>query len=135
MRSETPVNTIIIFIVIIGILLFAGMALPGIIGKSDSARFKATEAQLNRLSGSIESYKSDMGRLPPTLDKLLNNLDQISEWNGPYIESSLLKDAWGNHYIYVSNGTTFKIESYGADKEPGGEGYNADLAIRTDTSG
>ncbi|MCM8833179.1 MAG: type II secretion system GspH family protein [Candidatus Omnitrophica bacterium] len=70
----------------------------------------------------IKGYYGDLGKLPNSLDDLVNkpssepNWDKFTErgWNGPYIQNSGYdKDAWGNNYFYSSiNGT---ITSAGPD--------------------
>ena len=37
------------------------------------------------------------------------------------------KDAWGNEFIYLSNGERYELISLGADGEPGGEDIDADI--------
>ena len=39
------------------------------------------------------------------------------------------KDPWGGDYVYLNPGIRGEIDvvSYGADRQPGGEGYNADI--------
>ena len=128
MRIATPVN---VAIFVIGLLLL-GILLPGIIGKTDFAKTKATKSQIDRLIMSIESYRLDVGTQPLSLDALVSNIGQFDDWNGPYIKTSLLKDPWGNPYIYESSDAVFRVMSYGADNKPGGENRDADVAVKTD---
>lgn len=130
MRIATPVNAAIF---IIGLLL-VGLILPGIIGKTDFAKIKGTKSQIDRLNMAITSYKLDVGERPSSLDALVRNIEQFDNWNGPYIKTRLLKDPWGNRYIYESSDTVFRIESYGADNKPGGENRDADWAVQTDVA-
>jgi general secretion pathway protein G len=37
------------------------------------------------------------------------------------------KDAWGNEFVYLSNGERYELISLGADGEPGGEDLDADI--------
>ncbi len=49
---------------------------------------------------------------------------------GGYLEKKTIgPDPWGNEYIYISPGIEgdYDIISYGADGQPGGEKYNADI--------
>ena len=128
MRIATPVN---VAIFIIGLLLL-GLFLPGLIGRTEFARTKATKSKIDRLIFSIESYRLDVGGCPSSLDALVSNIGQIHDWNGPYVKTSLLKDPWGNPYIYESNDTVSRVMSYGADNKPGGENRDADWAVITD---
>ena len=47
---------------------------------------------------------------------------------GGYLEKAP-KDPWGHDYLYLQPGLKGEIDvmSYGADGQPGGEGYDADL--------
>jgi len=57
--------------------------------------------------------------------------DVINYPPGGYLETTEIpKDAWGQEFIYErfpESGMPFVIISYGADKEEGGEDYDADL--------
>ena len=53
-------------------------------------------------------------------------------WNGPYIRepaSGCLTDGWGNGLHFQLHAGSFMITSYGADKKPGGAGFDEDLQI------
>ncbi len=130
MRIKAPVYTAILIFSLIGLLL-VGLFLPGIIGKSESAKSKADQAQLARLSNAIIAFHSDMGELPSSLELLLSNEEVLEDWNGPYITKGSLESPWGSSYVYETNGPVFQIKSYGKDNKPGGETYNADLVAQT----
>jgi len=119
-----------LLLVLVILALIAGLVLPGIIGKAESAKAKAASSQISRISMSVESYYLDTGNTPSSLDELVSEPSGLSGWNGPYIKNSLLKDPWGQPYKYRVPGEhgDFDIESYGADRQKGGEGKNADIA-------
>lgn len=118
-----------LLLVLVILALIAGLVLPGIIGKAESAKAKAASAQISRISMSVEAFYLDTGNTPSALDELVNEPSGSSGWNGPYIKNSLLKDPWGKPYIFNSPGEhgDFDIESLGADGQRGGEGKNADI--------
>ncbi len=110
--------------------LIAGLVLPGIIGKAESAKVKAASSQISRISMSVESYYLDTGNTPSSLDDLVNEPSGVTGWNGPYIKNSLLKDPWGEAYKFKVPGdhdNDYDIWSFGADRQQGGEGRNADI--------
>lgn len=96
----------------------------------------------------ISGYVADMGNLPP-----LNQYGQPeclwkreglpgrayikkakiwAGWNGPYIRepaSGCLTDGWGNGLYFQQAAGSLIIMSYGADKRPGGAGFDEDLQI------
>jgi len=119
-----------LLLVLVILALIAGLVLPGIIGKAESAKAKAASSQISRISMSVESFYLDTGNTPSSLDELVNEPSGTNGWNGPYIKNSLLKDPWGQPYKFRVPGEhgDFDIESYGADRQKGGEGKNADIA-------
>ncbi len=119
-----------LLLVLVILALIAGLVLPGIIGKAESAKAKAASSQISRISMSVESFYLDTGNTPASLEELVNEPSGVSGWNGPYIKNSLLNDPWGQAYKYTVPGEhgDFDIESFGADRQKGGEGKNADIA-------
>jgi len=126
-RGFTLVELLLVLVIL---ALIAGLVLPGIIGKAESAKAKAASSQISRISMSVESFYLDTGNTPSSLEELVNAPSGVTGWNGPYIKNSLLKDPWGQPYKYKVPGDhgDFDIESYGADRQQGGEGKNADIS-------
>ena len=125
-RGFTLVELLLVLVIL---ALIAGLVLPGIIGKAESAKAKAASSQISRISMSVESFYLDTGNTPSSLDELVNEPSGVTGWNGPYIKNSLLKDPWGQPYQYQVPGEhgDFDIESFGADRQRGGEKNNADI--------
>ncbi len=125
-RGFTLVELLLVLVIL---ALIAGLVLPGIIGKAESAKAKAASSQISRISMSVESFYLDTGNTPSSLEELVNQPSGVTGWNGPYIKNSLLKDPWGQPYKYSVPGEhgDFDIESLGADRQRGGEGKNADI--------
>jgi len=129
-RNQQPGFTLVELLLVLVILaLIAGLVLPGIIGKAESAKAKAASSQISRISMSVESFYLDTGNTPSSLEELVSQPTGVTGWNGPYIKNSLLKDPWGQPYIYSVPGEhgDFDIESLGADRQRGGEGRDADI--------
>jgi len=128
-RGQRGFTLVELLLVLVILALIAGLVLPGIIGKAESAKAKAASSQISRISMSVESFYLDTGNTPSSLDELVNEPADASGWNGPYIKNSLLKDPWGQEYIYRVPGEhgDFDIYSYGADRQQGGEGNAADI--------
>ena len=126
-RGFTLVELLLVLVIL---ALIAGLVLPGIIGKAESAKAKAASSQISRISMSVESFYLDTGRTPSSLDELVNEPSGAKGWNGPYIKNSLLKDPWGRTYQYRVPGEhgDFDIQSFGADGQQGGEKNNADIS-------
>ena len=129
-RRQRGFTLVELLLVLVILALIAGMVLPGIIGKAESAKVKAASSQISRISMSVESYYLDTGYTPSSLEELVNQPSGTTGWNGPYIKNSLLKDPWGQPYQYRVPGEhgDFDIQSFGADRQRGGEGKNADIS-------
>jgi general secretion pathway protein G len=127
-RNQRGFTLVELLLVMVILALLAGLILPNLIGKAESAKNKAAASQISRISMSVENYYLDTGQTPSSLDELVNEPAGVTGWNGPYIKSSLLKDPWGRPYVYRAPGEhgEFDIMTYGADGQPGGEGKNAD---------
>ena len=128
-RRQRGFTLVELLLVLVILALIAGLVLPGIIGKAESAKAKAASSQISRISMSVESFYLDTGSTPSSLDELVDEPSGVTGWNGPYIKNTLLKDPWGEPYQYRVPGEhgDFDIWSYGADRQQGGEGNNADV--------
>jgi len=128
-RVQGGFTLVELLLVLVILALIAGLVLPGIIGKAESAKVKAASSQISRISMSVETFYLDIGNTPSSLEELVNEPGGVVGWNGPYIKNSLLKDPWGQPYQYRVPGEhgEFDIQSFGADRQQGGEGRNADI--------
>ena len=126
---------IMVVVIIIGIL--AALAAPRLMNRADDARVTEAEVQIMNFETALKMFKMDNGFYPST-EQGLNALisapisGKIPEnfRAGGYLGRKTLKaDPWNNEYIYICPGTQgdYDIISYGADGQPGGEGYNADI--------
>ena len=128
-RGQRGFTLVELLLVLVILALIAGLVLPGIIGKAESAKAKAASSQISRISMSVETFYLDTGNTPSSLDELVNEPSGVNGWNGPYIKNSLLKDPWGKPYQYRIPGEhgDFDIQSFGADGQQGGEKNNSDI--------
>lgn len=124
----------LVVLVIIG--LIAGLVGPQLLGRVDTSRITAANAQVRVLKGALDTLRLDMGRFPTAEEglALLNtppNDERLSRrWQGPYLSEDVPLDPWGNPYVYKpQSSTTVVLYSYGADGQPDGEGINADVGI------
>ena len=128
-KRQNGFTLVELLLVLVILALIAGLVLPGIIGKAESAKAKAASSQISRISMSVESFYLDTGNTPSSLDELVSEPSGVNGWNGPYIKNSLLKDPWGQAYKYQVPGEhgDFDIMSFGADRQRGGEKNDADI--------
>lgn len=125
----TLIEIVIVIVLIGGILAVVGSQ---VMGNSDKAKFRLTEVQIEKLSAAVESYNSDVGEYPRTLEDLSKD-PGISGWLGPYADDKDLKDPWKKNLEYRTPGEDgpFDLISYGKDGQPGGTSYNADISNKS----
>ena len=123
---------ILVVLVIIGLL--AGLVGPRLLAQLDRAKVTTTETQIRMLKGALETMRLDLGRFPsaeeglkilvsPPTDGLMRQ-----RWRGPYLDSQLPMDPWGNPYQYDPRGrdtNPFTLFSFGPD----GQGAAANAYI------
>lgn len=131
--SGFTILEIMAVVIIIGIL--ASMVAINVFSKVDDAKVKTTKASLRILDDAVTQFKLDTGRFPTEEEGLKSLVEKPSDVTsypeGGYLKTRTVpKDAWSNEFVYHLNpesGAPFEVMSYGADKEAGGEGVNADL--------
>jgi general secretion pathway protein G len=127
--------TLIEMLVVVTIIgLFVALVGPSLFRKADDARITATKSQVANFMTALGAYKLDTGLFPSTeqgLQALRVRPADVLQWNGPYMPQEIPKDQWGHDFIYRFPGEHGNDEpdiiSLGADGQPGGEGYNADI--------
>jgi len=120
-------------LIILGLL--AAVVVQNFVGRVDDARVKVTKASLRQLHTAVNQFHMVTGRWPGEdegLTVLVQQPADVTNWQpGGYLETTTLpKDAWGHGFIfqlYPESGKPFVIKSLGADGQPEGEGYDADL--------
>jgi general secretion pathway protein G len=124
---------IMVVVVILGIL--AGIVVPRLLDRPEEARRTQAAVQIKSLQEALALYRLDNGFYPSTeqgLRALVTRPDTGRIPNryrdGGYI-SRIPLDPWGSEYVYLSPGIHDEIDiiSYGADRQPGGEGRDADI--------
>ena len=134
MQKKKKFTLIEVVIVIVILVTLASIATPMYMNYVSKANIGAAQSQVELLADAVQGYRTDNKQYPSEdsgLEALVENVDDLETWNGPYIEGSIPKDPWGNDYIYRCPGEDnrpFEVISYGADGEIGGEGENADIS-------
>ena len=125
---------IMVVVVILGIL--AAVVVPRFLSRPDEAKVTKAKVDIKSLEEALGLYKLDNGFYPSTDQGLKALVEKPETGRIPdkYPEGGYLKkvpaDPWGNPYVYLSPGIhsrDFDIISYGADGQPGGEGFDADI--------
>lgn len=122
---------LLVVIVIIGLL--AAYVGPRYFSQLSKSERGTAKAQIEGLGKALDTYRLDTGHYPTTeqgLNALAAKPNDVTKWNGPYLQKAVPVDPWGNAYVYRSpgQGGDFDLVSYGKDGQQGGEGENADVS-------
>ena len=133
-RSGQAGITLIEMLVVMTIIaLFAALVAPNMLKHSDQGRVTAARAQIYNFKTALGAYKLDTGTYPTTeqgLAALRRKPVDVTQWAGPYLDQELPRDPWGHDYVYKypgDHGDEPDIICLGADGQPGGDGFNADI--------
>ena len=132
-RGFTLIELMVV-IVILGIL--AGLIVPRIMSRPDEAKVTRAKVDMKGIEEALGLFKLDNGFYPSTEQGLSALVVKPETGRIParYSTSAYLKklpvDPWDKPYIYLSPGVVnrdYDLMSYGADGQPGGEGFDADI--------
>jgi general secretion pathway protein G len=125
---------IMVVVVILGIL--AAVIVPRFLSRPDEAKVTKAKVDMKSIEEALGLFKLDSGFYPSTDQglKALVEKPQTGMIPSRYSAEGYLKkvpvDPWHNPYVYLSPGLhsqSFDLISYGADGQPGGEGFDADI--------
>jgi general secretion pathway protein G len=135
-RAQAGFTLIEIMVVVVIIGLLAAVVVPQFLSKVDDARVTKAKQDIQAIETALTMYKLDNYTYPTTemgLKALVQKPDPTvaKNWRpGGYLQH-LNKDPWKNDYQYVNPGThgagEYDLYSLGADGQPGGEDYKADI--------
>ncbi len=136
-QSGFTLIEIMIVVVILGIL--ASIVVPNIMGSPDEARIVKAKQDIRTLEGALNLYKLDNFNYPSTdqgLEALVSKPSgqpEAKNWKKKGYLKKLLKDPWGNEYLYLNSGADgdINIFSYGSDGRKGGVDSAADIDTTT----
>lgn len=127
----TLTEMLIVIALIGGIMTLVG---GNIIGKFNTAKIDSTKIQMKQLGVILDDFNRVCGFYPTTdqgLDALLKAPSgrecKNYQPDGFVKGGKLPKDAWGNDFVYESDGGKYKLISLGADNKAGGDGNNKDI--------
>jgi len=121
---------IMVVVVIIGLLV--AIVAPNFMGQIDTAAVNRAKADIRGIEAALNLYRLDNFRYPSTLEGLQALVTNPGEANAPNWHQQLErmpKDPWDQPYQYANPGQrgSFDVFSFGADRQEGGEGINADI--------
>ena len=126
-RSLRGMTLIEIMVVITILGLIASAVVIAVIPRLEEARRSRAELDIKSIESGLKLYYARKGNYPDTGTGLKALVDM-------QILDTLPKDPWGNDYVYTKEGNQPVITSYGRDGAPGGEGPDADISNRKQTT-
>ncbi|MBX7231044.1 MAG: type II secretion system major pseudopilin GspG [Bdellovibrionales bacterium] len=133
-RNRRGMTLLEIMIVLAIVASLIGILAGQIRGRMKKAQMNQAKIQIGELSKALDNYYTDCNSYPPESEgfqALVSQPTSCTNWGPePYLKR-LPKDPWGQDFIYKSNGSSFSILSYGADKKEGGAGEGADISSET----
>jgi general secretion pathway protein G len=132
-RAQSGFTLIEIMVVVVILGILAGIVVPRIMDRPDTARVEAAKQDIRAIESALNLYRLDNNHYPSTdqgLEALVeepSSEPQPRNWQG-YLDR-VPTDPWGNEYQYLNPGEHGEIDIYslGADGETGGEGVNAEI--------
>jgi len=123
--------SLIEMLLVLGIIAFiATMLATNIFKGKGKADVKAAQAGVRKVATSVDQYYLDSGTIPAKIEDLVTRPGNASNWGGPYLNESQLKDPWGTNYVIKvpgEGGQPYAVISLGSDKAPGGADTAADI--------
>lgn len=132
-KAFTFVETLIVLAIVL--IMGAGVGISGAT-YIERARKIAADNQIAVFSNALHTYYLDCGVFPSEHQGLLALWEKPEfhpvpqNWQGPYVDRQPGLDPWETDYVYMDEneaGLSFSVLSFGADRQEGGEGKNADI--------
>ncbi|WP_312709934.1 type II secretion system major pseudopilin GspG [Stenotrophomonas sp.] len=126
-QSGMSLLEIIIVIVLIGAVLT--LVASRVLGGADRGKANIAKAQVQTVASKIDNYQLDTGKLPGTLQDLIEAPAATGGWLGPYAKAADLNDPWGHalEYRAPGEGQPYDLISLGKDGKQGGSSVDADI--------
>lgn len=132
-KSQSGMTLLELLVVLAILALVIGIAAPRVIGYLSKAKSDTALLQMRQLVSALNLYRLDVGHYPSEqegLQALVTQPGGADKWRGPYIDRAEgIKDPWGEVYGYKLPGEHGEVDlmTYGADRQPGGDGENKDI--------
>ncbi len=134
-NNQSGFTLIEIIVVVVILSILAAFIIPNIMDEPDKARVVKAKSDIRVIETALKLYKLD-NHFYPTTDQGLEALvvrptddPEPKKWKeGGYLDRLPL-DPWDGEYLYLNPGVHGNIDIYslGADSQPGGEGFDADI--------
>ena len=135
-KSQSGFTLIEIMVVVVILGILAAVIVPRFLSRPDEAKVTKAKVDIKSLEEALGLFKLDNGFFPSTEQglKALVSKPETGRIPTKFAAGGYLRkmpdDPWGNPYVYISPGIhsrDFDLISYGADGEPGGDEFDADI--------
>ena len=123
-RGFTLVELLLVLVIL---AVLAAVVVPKFTKRSEQARVAAATTDIANLDTALDVFEQDTGRYPTSdegLKALMESPGNVKDWKGPYLKRPVMKDPWGNPYIYRApgshNASGYDLYSFGPDGQEGG---------------
>jgi general secretion pathway protein G len=103
-RGEAGFTLLELLVVIVILGLLIGLVAPAVLRQLGGARVSIAHQSITRIGSILDMYKLDVGSYPSTeegLQALVQAPADVSNWNGPYLQSGQVPlDPWNHPYVY-----------------------------------
>ena len=127
-KRRASAFTLLEVLLVLAILVIMGSTVTYyFIGAQHKANRSQALSQMSMFGQLLTNYHLDVGSYPTTAQGLEAlrippaELANTNRWQGPYADKDIPLDPWGNPYQYESDGTEYRIWSWGADGQDGTE--------------
>jgi len=131
--AQSAFTLIEVLVVIVILSILAAFIVPNFIDKPEQARVVKAKQDIVAIGSALDMYKLDHHKYPTTqqgLEALVKTRQAVgdSQAGQPYLPKMPV-DPWGHPYKYLSPGQhgSYDLWSLGADGQPGGSGFDADI--------
>lgn len=125
-RAAFTLTELMVVIVIIGLLLT--VVAPNIFRQLGKTNVTLTKASIRAICDAVDQYAiENAGRFPESIEELVTPDDSGYSF---LKDETIPLDPWKNEFQYEppsGPGGKYRVYSFGADGQPGGEGENADI--------
>jgi general secretion pathway protein G len=128
-KKQKGFSLIEILVVMVIMATIMGIVANSIGNNKKKAKLKEAEIKIQKLKMAIESFNTDTGYYPRSLEALIED-NGDANWLGPYAKKKEIKDPWNENFNYDNPGQheeEFSITTYGNDKSPGGDKFDKDI--------